>query len=169
MNPSKDKFDNNNKKNSTTIHSMNDSLFNRILKDKLKRENITNLQDSLTSKASNDKNLNLSSRNNNDSINKNIFSQTLETEKPNSCDRINTIPKTLVKSALNSQKNFKKKTNKVDLFGKIKTELISSKKEKNNKDIVLHKNTQIILEQYMESQIINSKLQNEIKVTNNFN
>ena len=60
MNPSKDKFDNNNKKNSTTIHSMNDSLFNRILKDKLKRENITNLQDSLTSKASNDKNLNLS-------------------------------------------------------------------------------------------------------------
>ena len=74
MNTSRDKSDFSKQKPNIKTYSMNDSLLNRILKDKLKREITKNqqFQDSLTSKASNEKNLNISSRNIQDCLNNNL-------------------------------------------------------------------------------------------------
>jgi hypothetical protein len=160
MNTSRDKAELPRPKHKGKTNSMNDSLLNRILKDKVKREQKTNHnQDSILSKTSNDKKpLNLSTSRVNSNEVKDC-ANTLETRANDILtERVCKIPKYTGKVT----SNFK---NNGDLFEKLKLDhLTIMRNEKNNKDLILNKNSQIILEQYMESQIKNTKLQSEIKV-----
>jgi hypothetical protein len=155
MNSSIENVEKQRPKHNGKINSMNDGLLKKIMKDKIKKEiNTSHFHDSLTSKASNDKNLNFTSRNGNQTNQHKDYSYTLGTDKVNhSTDKlVNTIPK--APENVTTQRKQKKSSRKE----------VSFKNEKNLKELVMHKNTQIILEQYLETQLLNQKLHIEVKV-----